>query len=89
MNESSEHMILRTRRLLWISDTKPYSVPGFADKETAHANAKLIAAAPDLLEALRLALPYIEGAYECAFPDSDHNENVLEAARAAIAKATE
>lgn len=52
------------------------------------ATAKLFSAAPELFEALRLALPYIEGAYECAFPDSDHNENVLEAAKAAIAKAT-
>jgi hypothetical protein len=57
-------------------------------EDEANANAKLIAAAPDLLEALRLALPYIEGAYECAFPDSDENNNVLEAAKAAIAKAT-
>jgi hypothetical protein len=58
------------------------------DDPECTANAKLIAAAPDLLEALRLALPYIEGAYECAFPDSDENNNVLEAAKSAIAKAT-
>lgn len=73
---------------IWIGDVKPYGGDGFTNKETAKANAYLIAAAPDLLEALQLALPYIEGAYECAFPDSDHNENVLTQAREAIAKAT-
>jgi hypothetical protein len=73
--------------LKWIGDTKPYG-DGFPDLEEAKAYAKLFAASPDLLESLRLALPYIEGAYECAFPDSDHNEYVLEAAKAAIAKAT-
>jgi hypothetical protein len=52
------------------------------------ANAHLIASAPDLFEALRLALPYIENAYECAFPDADHNDNVLTMARAALARAT-
>ena len=40
------------------------------------ANARLIAAAPDLLEALRLALPYVR------------NDNTASVMRAAIAKAT-
>lgn len=61
---------------------------GFPTREEAKANASLMAAAPDLLEVLCLALPYIEGAYECAFPDGDHNENVLNAVKAAIEKAT-
>ena len=44
--------------------------------------ARLIAAAPDLLEALRLALPYVEDASDSASPaDQDF-------IRAAIAKAT-
>jgi hypothetical protein len=50
-------------------------------------NAALIAAAPDLFEALRLALPYIQDAYECAFPDTDHNANVLSMAQLALSKA--
>ena len=41
-----------------------------------HANARLIAAAPDLLEALRLALPYVR------------NDNTASVMRAAITKAT-
>lgn len=55
--------------------------------EDAYANADLIAAAPDLLDALRLALPYIEKAYECSFPDYIENDYVLDTVRAAIAKA--
>lgn len=65
-----------------------FNIPAGIGSKECTANAKLISAAPDMLEALRLALPYIEGAYECAFPDSDHNESVLNMVREAIDKAT-
>lgn len=51
------------------------------------ANAYLIAAAPDLLEMLQLALPYIRGAYECAFPDWEENVAIAQKAEAVINKA--
>jgi hypothetical protein len=52
----------------------------------AVANARLIAAAPDLLAALRAAKRYVEGAYECAFPDQEENAAVLRDVNAAIDK---
>jgi hypothetical protein len=70
----------------WIASALGTHV-GPSTKEEVKANAYLIAAAPDLFEALRLALPYIQDAYEYAFPDADHNENVLTIAREALAKA--
>lgn len=51
------------------------------------ANASLIAAAPELLEALKEARRYVVGAYECAFPDDSENAAVLVDIDAAIAKA--
>lgn len=41
----------------------------------------------DLLAALEECIPYVEGAYECAFPNEYVNDAILAAARAAIAKA--
>lgn len=62
--------------VLWIADAKPYECDGFADKATAFANAKLIAAAPDMFEVIKelyeysmqsghkgLLFPKIEAAY--------------------------
>lgn len=49
-------------------------------------NAKLFAASPELLEALQLALPYIQEAYVGAFPDDEKNNEILEKAKIAIAK---
>ena len=60
-------------------------VYGFNDEER-QANAKLISAAPELLEALKLALPYIQEAYVGAFPDDEKNNEILEKAKIAIAK---
>lgn len=61
-----------------------FSVQPYTDTKKALANAKLIAAAPDLLEALQFALPIMEslsgfenGVYQCD----------LMKMRAAIAKA--
>lgn len=48
------------------------------------ANARLIAAAPELLEALALALPFIEAKEGT----SDENDIIVDKARAAILKAT-
>lgn len=78
----------------WIGEVFPYGGAGGAERSflnhpDAVIMAKLLAAAPELLEAIMLALPYVEGAYECAFPDSDHNENVINAIKSAIKKATE
>lgn len=58
--------------------------------ETREANARLIAAAPELLAALREAVPYMEAELARAFPP--HNPAsplslALKGARAAIAKA--
>jgi hypothetical protein len=38
-----------------------------------------------LVEALKDAVPYIAGSYECAFPDEPENERVLQQAKAALA----
>ena len=38
------------------------------------------------LELLKLVLPFVEGAYECAFPDEDHNAYVAEEIRRKIEK---
>lgn len=53
------------------------------DGMPSEANARLIAAAPDLLEALKLALPYLQNGY------SIKAMNAKSMAEAAIAKATE
>ena len=49
--------------------------------------AHLMSAAPELLEALKEALVYVKGRYECAFPDEQENESVEARVIAAIAKA--
>lgn len=41
---------------LWLGAVHPYECSGFTSKEQAAANAKLIAAAPDMLEAIQCAL---------------------------------
>jgi hypothetical protein len=55
-----------------------------AQQEIARANARLIAAAPELLEALKEVLNNPAGDYDA----SDGYENAVKQARAAIAKAT-
>jgi hypothetical protein len=46
-------------RVLLINDAKGYAIGEIVDTRNP-ANAKLIAAAPDLLEALLTALPFVE-----------------------------
>ena len=57
-----------------------------ATKDEAQANARLIAAAPDLLEALRATEEHFGGPY-IGLLESDPDYAILEQVRAAIAKA--
>lgn len=43
----------------------------------------------EMKEALMQTMPYVEGAYECAFPDESENEYVMYKAKSAIAKFNE
>jgi len=61
--------------------TQPIANCGWDDKGEAEANARLIAAAPDLLAALRLCERALEER------DAEAEEHAAKAARAAIAKA--
>ena len=47
---------------------------------------ELKAANAELLEALKEALPYVVGAYECAFPDEQENEYIRDKVSALITK---
>jgi hypothetical protein len=58
----------------------PESITGWGSVTTTEANARLIAAAPDLYEALAALTPYFEGEHH---PDHPHCEQ----ARVALAKA--
>jgi hypothetical protein len=62
----------------------PY--PESADAEERRANARLIAAAPELLEALKSVIAWAE-AYEATGPRAKDQEERCAFARAAIAKA--
>ena len=76
---------------IWNQDWRVVTVPHYGPDHMVecHANARLIAAAPDLLEALELAAQYVgkgmaENAYEgTALPA----ENALRTINAAIEKA--
>lgn len=56
-----------------------------AHTDEAKANASLIAAAPDLLEALETLLGFVENK---SFPDTIYVRNAINEAEAVIAKAT-
>lgn len=61
---------------------------GYSDEDKA--NARLIAAAPELLDALKLLLEHAEGLIAEEYPKSMHKEQMaqFDSYRAAIAKAT-
>ena len=40
----------------------------------------------EYIEALRMAIPYVQGAYECAFPDQEENDYVAEKIKSLIEK---
>lgn len=62
---------------------------GMQEREAdAMANARLIAAAPDLLEALQGVLPFMEAAEDAGLVGDEGCYWPVEVARAAIAKAT-
>jgi hypothetical protein len=71
----------------------PYSFPLGRDSETAAANARLIAAAPEMLEALREMMNhYAPGTLEQAdwvFNGNSQTDKVLRHARAVLAKVSE
>lgn len=61
------------------------------DTETAWANARLIAAAPDLLAALQAVWKFFEPVYVSAMADDTERtaqDELMDTVRAAIAKAT-
>lgn len=72
----------------WVVDAGPWGIcvcafaPGLG---TAEANARLIAAAPELLEALETLLGFVENK---RFPDTIYVRNAINEAEAVIAKAT-
>lgn len=73
-----------------ISDGFGHTATVYGDAETATANARLIAAAPELLKTLRFILPVLENAARRGTIDSDGVNLELEAARevaSAIAQA--
>jgi len=57
-------------------------------REQAHANACLIAAAPDLLEALKRVMPFVDCIAAITREDINEYEQAYKDAIAAIAKAT-
>lgn len=66
----------------------PECVSDYEDWGFTEANARMIAAAPDLLEALYTALPFIEDASEDATYNIDKVKLVLANIKATIKKAT-
>lgn len=71
-----------------MSDTGGVAVATWAGSEQqTNANARLIAAAPDLLHALLTALPFVEDATDDEIYKSHRVHAILKEIRATIAKA--
>jgi hypothetical protein len=83
------------RQVIWYDGARMRVVATCSDNlglingavEEAMANARLIAAAPELLESLKWAMKHVENVFALAYR-FDHERPLLEAARNAIAKAT-
>ena len=74
-------------RVLLINDAKGYAIGEIVDTRNP-ANAKLIAAAPDLLEALCTALPFVEDHEDGDIYKRGTIARAVAQIRAAIDKAT-
>jgi hypothetical protein len=66
------------------NDCVPWGIWGFSEGD---ANARLIASAPELLEALEACLPWVSD-YNCSLDDAEQAKEAMAKARAAISKAT-
>jgi len=74
-------------RVLLINDSKGYAIGEIVDTRNP-ANARLISAAPDLLEALCTALPFVEDYHRRERYKSGAVARAVKEIRAAIDKAT-
>lgn len=54
------------------------TIPSMNEMDYYNRIKQLESANKELVEALSLALPYVQGAYECAFPDQSENDYVKE-----------
>jgi hypothetical protein len=52
------------RGKIWIGEAKCYGIDGFPDKEAGEANARLMAAAPEMFEALMMAVKTQQADYD-------------------------
>ena len=75
-------VVIQSHRTAFTNASTPDAL-GHIDNDTLYANARLIAAAPDLLEALQYLLPIAEKNVETSF-----GQDAIRIASAAIAKAT-
>lgn len=73
-------------RVLLINDAKGHAVGEYVDTRNP-ADARLISAAPDLLDALYLALPFVEDHEDSNIYKAGAVAKALATIRAAIAKA--
>ena len=74
-------------RVLLINDAKGYAIGEIVDTRNP-ANARLISAAPDLLEALLTALPFVEDHEDSRIYKGGAVAHTIKIIRAAIDKAT-
>lgn len=84
-NEDGSDLIVMAEQAYVIADTRHESC-GIVDADECYANARLISAAPELLEALKGLLRRIDDHF--GSPDASHDWKEQEAARAALSKAT-
>jgi hypothetical protein len=78
-DNGADHQIFNADQNVWIADAKKYDESNPDEVAEAIANARLIAAAPDLLAALKMLL-------ESSDRDPKGEEDAYQAAETAIAK---